>query len=83
MPSLSFAQEVNLNVTVRERKPTDTINDFQLASISGVPVTPTVLGAQSERTPDSSWTNIWMFTILPSSAQLDLIEIDLIARIFS
>ena len=52
--STVFAQDVNLNVEVKQRKPTDTINDFQLSPSPSVTSTGKVLGAQSERTPQNS-----------------------------
>ena len=52
---VGFAQDVNINVQVKERKPTDTINDFQLSPTASATPQGRVLGAQSQRTKTNSW----------------------------
>ena len=44
-----LADDVNINVEVKTRKPTDTINDFKLSPTAETTLTAQVLGAQSER----------------------------------
>lgn len=59
-----FADDVNLNVNVKQRQPTDTINDFQLSPIAEATLTAQVLGAQSERQNSSSGFKSVLYQIL-------------------
>lgn len=61
--NFALAEGVNLNVEVKERKPTDTINDFRFSPAPSMSPEGRVLGAQSERNPQKSM-NIFIILLL-------------------